>query len=221
MGNVFQRIEESITSSSQLAPKPHFRLRQLDKVWCAPCGRHKRFNFCDCCTRYARAANFTLVQNRLCLLQHAHIIFHHFLEKGKSKVYHTKILGIINRIKDIRTFVKGRHNLTIFLDNFLTNFRRNSTRKKVRWFEELIKLNHLTIFITKFNQKLVEKLYKKNSAISLALIAARSVFHLTLRYFTRREFLREILYKNVAIIAIQHSKIYFVVTFGDFSHTVE
>ena len=38
---------------------------------------------------------------------------------------------------------------------------------------------------------------------------------------TRREFLREIFYKNIAIIAIQHSKMYFVDTFGDFSHTVE
>ena len=37
----------------------------------------------------------------------------------------------------------------------------------------------------------------------------------------RREFLREILDKNIAIIAIQHSKIYFVGTFGDFSYTVE
>ena len=37
---------------------------------------------------------------------------------------------------------------------------------------------------------------------------------------TRREFLREILYKNIAIIAIQHSKIHFVDTFGDFSHTL-
>ena len=36
-----------------------------------------------------------------------------------------------------------------------------------------------------------------------------------------REFLREILYKNIAIIAIQHSNMYFVDTFGDFSHTVE
>ena len=32
---------------------------------------------------------------------------------------------------------------------------------------------------------------------------------------------REILYNNIAIIAIQHSNIYFVDTFGDFSHTVE
>ena len=62
-----------------------------------------------------------------------------------------------------------------------TTFRRNSTRKIVRWFEELINLNHLTIFITEFHQKLVEKLSKKNSTISLALIAAWSVFHLTLR----------------------------------------
>ena len=37
----------------------------------------------------------------------------------------------------------------------------------------------------------------------------------------RREFLSEILYNNIAIIAIQHSKIYFVDTFGDFFHTVE
>ena len=35
---------------------------------------------------------------------------------------------------------------------------------------------------------------------------------------TRREFLREILYKNTAIIATKHGK---VDTFGDFSHTVE
>ena len=39
--------------------------------------------------------------------------------------------------------------------------------------------------------------------------------------FTRRELLREILYNNIAIIAIQHSKIYIVDIFGDFSHTVE
>ena len=37
---------------------------------------------------------------------------------------------------------------------------------------------------------------------------------------TRREFLREILYKLIAIIAIQHSNVYFVDTSGDFSHTV-
>ena len=37
----------------------------------------------------------------------------------------------------------------------------------------------------------------------------------------RKEFLREILYKNIAIIAYQHSKMYFVETFGDFSHAVE
>ena len=44
------------------------------------------------------------------------------------------------------------------------------------------------------------------------------------RHFTRRECLREILreiYKNIAIIAIQHSKMYFVDTFGNFSHTVQ
>ena len=38
---------------------------------------------------------------------------------------------------------------------------------------------------------------------------------------TRREFFREILYNNIAIIAIQHSTINFVDIFGDFSHTVE
>ena len=36
-------------------------------------------------------------------------------------------------------------------------------------------------------------------------------------YPTRREFLREILYKSISIIAIQHSKMYFFDTFGDFS----
>ena len=40
-------------------------------------------------------------------------------------------------------------------------------------------------------------------------------------FSTRREFLREILYINIAIIAIQHNKIYFVNTFGDFSPTIE
>ena len=39
--------------------------------------------------------------------------------------------------------------------------------------------------------------------------------------YTRREFLREILYNNIAIISIQYSKINFVDTLGDFSHTVE
>ena len=38
---------------------------------------------------------------------------------------------------------------------------------------------------------------------------------------TQRELLWEILYKNIAIIAIQHSKMHFVDTFGDSSHTVE
>ena len=41
------------------------------------------------------------------------------------------------------------------------------------------------------------------------------------RLSTRREFLREFLYNNIARIAIQHSKIHFIDTFGDFSHTVE
>ena len=39
--------------------------------------------------------------------------------------------------------------------------------------------------------------------------------------YTRREFFREILYNDMAIISIQHGKIYSVETFGDFSHTVE
>ena len=73
--------------------------------------------------------------------------------------------------------MKGQHNLTIFLDNFSTNFRRNSTRKIVRWYEELINLNHLTIFITEFHQKVVEKLSKK---IQLSL----SYSSLLGRYFT-------------------------------------
>ena len=37
---------------------------------------------------------------------------------------------------------------------------------------------------------------------------------------TQRKFLMEILYRNIAIIAIQHSKMYFVDAFDDFSHTV-
>ena len=38
---------------------------------------------------------------------------------------------------------------------------------------------------------------------------------------TRREFLKEILYNDIAIIAIHHSKINFIDTFGESSHTVE
>ena len=40
------------------------------------------------------------------------------------------------------------------------------------------------------------------------------------RLSARREFLREIFYKNIAIISIQHSNMYFVDTSGDFSYTV-
>ena len=53
---------------------------------------------------------------------------------------------------------------------------------------------------------------------------AKNLFFINDKIFfnpTRTEFLREILYNNIAIIAIQHSKIYFVDTFGDFSHTAE
>ena len=48
-----------------------------------------------------------------------------------------------------------------------------------------------------------------------------SIVHYWHYLHTRREFSREILYNNIAIIAIQHSKIYFVGTFGGFSHIVE
>ena len=53
--------------------------------------------------------------------------------------------------------------------------------------------------------------------------ASRTLWNICDRksHSTRREFLREILYKNIAIIAIQHSKIYFADSFGDFLHTVE
>ena len=54
-------------------------------------------------------------------------------------------------------------------------------------------------------------LEKKNNLITC-------VFHLQ---SAGREFCREILYNNIAIIAIQHSEINFIDTFGDFSHTVE
>ena len=50
---------------------------------------------------------------------------------------------------------------------------------------------------------------------------AKNIWELNVREGTRREFLREILYKNIAIIAIRHSKMYCVYTFGDFSYTVE
>ena len=38
---------------------------------------------------------------------------------------------------------------------------------------------------------------------------------------SRLSIIIEILYNNIAIVAIQHSKTYFVDSFGDFSHTVE
>ena len=57
----------------------------------------------------------------------------------------------------------------------------------------------------------------QGSDIWLSYVWARISFRQT----TRTEFLREILYENIWIIAIQHSKMDFVGTFGDFSHTVE
>ena len=59
------------------------------------------------------------------------------------------------------------NNLTIFLHIFSTSFWRNSTRKIVKWFEELTNFNHLTIFITEFYQKLVEK-FSKTIQLSLS-----------------------------------------------------
>ena len=58
-------------------------------------------------------------------------------------------------------FIKVMWKVDITSHFSWTTFRRNSTRKIVRWFEELINLNHLTNFITEFHQKLVEKLSKK------------------------------------------------------------
>ena len=57
---------------------------------------------------------------------------------------------------------------------------------------------------------------KKNVPSSHLLAFVRTI---RLDYSARREFLREIPYKNIAIIAIQHSKMYFVDTFGDFLGT--
>ena len=56
---------------------------------------------------------------------------------------------------------------------------------------------------------------------SLGESLAESHAHNPIRDPARREFSREIFYENIAIIAIQHSKMSFVDTFGDFSHTVE
>ena len=53
------------------------------------------------------------------------------------------------------------------------------------------------------------------------IINISDIFLQYLVLYARREFLREILYNNIAIIATQHSKINFVDTFGDFSHTVQ
>ena len=63
------------------------------------------------------------------------------------------------------------------------------------------------------------------SATCIIVSEACYVFRVTFcgqfSFPARREFFMEILYNNIAIIAIQHSKINFVDTFGDFSHTVE
>ena len=63
---------------------------------------------------------------------------------------------------------------------------------------------------------------KRTSQGTVCVVATQGITHIFFALATtRREFLREILYKNIAIIAIQHSKMYFVDTFDDFSHTVE
>ena len=78
--------------------------------------------------------------------------------------------------------------------------------------------------LLQYFRNLSKQLYKYSCNIARFL---RNIFEIFPQYYggtwdtTRREFLREILYKNIAIIAIQHSKMYFVDTFGDFSHTVE
>ena len=42
--------------------------------------------------------------------------------------------------------------------------------------------------------------------------------HTSKQFYIRREFMREILYSNIAIIVIQHSKIYFVDNFVEFPY---
>ena len=61
---------------------------------------------------------------------------------------------------------------------------------------------------------------KSNNSCFVILIFEILKFR-NIGHSTRREFLREILYNNIAIIAIQHSKINFIDTLGDISHTVE
>ena len=66
---------------------------------------------------------------------------------------------------------------------------------------------------------------KRNKFFYKVWIPINNVYYLFLLISivipTQREFLREIFYNNIAIISMQHSKLYFVDTFGDFSHTVE
>ena len=76
----------------------------------------------------------------------------------------------VNRVTLIR-------NLSVLSSaNFI-----NSTRKIVRWFEELINSNDLTFFYSRISSKTGRKDIQKHLTISLALMAARSVFHPTLR----------------------------------------
>ena len=72
---------------------------------------------------------------------------------------------------------------------------------------------------------LTEALYYIKDNVDLLVPTKRKTISLnTLNMIvqcTQREFLREIPYNNITIIAIQRSKIYFFDTFGGFSHTVE
>ena len=73
--------------------------------------------------------------------------------------------------------------------------------------------------LNKYKVKKKFKLKKLNNSSFVLLIFEISKFR-NIGRSTRRGFLREILYKSIAIIAIQHNNMYFVDTSGDFSHTV-
>ena len=69
--------------------------------------------------------------------------------------------------------------------------------------------------------QLLEKKQIQTRQVFLRPLSAAFWLMILFFFFARREFLTEILYKSIAIIAIQHIKIYFVDTFGDFSNPVE
>ena len=98
--------------------------------------------------------------------------------------------------------------------------RWKSTKYMLKWIQ-MTKYKSDFFFLFKFykiEKQNIPQNINRTRNFGGPTLTTRMVLHW---HQAQREFLREILYKNIAIIAIQHSEIYFVDTFGDFPHTVE